>query len=129
MVFSVVLTKARISEMRSFPMDFSPPEGATGNRSQMAPQHGFAPPFTAAKSHSSGVRGYNSMTMPCKRKLLLTERYAEAAHQFSGAVQRLLERVQDKSVFDPISQAAPRAREKCNLACLALDKHRGQHGC
>ena len=64
------------------------------------------------------------MPMPCKRKLLLTERYAEAARSFSGAVQRLLGRVQDNSVFDPINQAAPRAREKCNLACLAHPRMR-----
>ena len=74
------------------------------------------------------VRAKGART-PCNKKLLLAEQYAEAADLFSRAVKRLLLSVHDESAFDPAGQAAHRAREKCNLACLALDTHRGQHGC
>lgn len=65
----------------------------------------------------------------CVRKVRLMEQYADAAHLFSRAVERLLRDGHDTSTFSLGRQAVARAKEKCNVACLALDKHATKHGC
>jgi hypothetical protein len=65
----------------------------------------------------------------CKKKVHLLEQYADAAHLFSRAVERLFRDVHNTSTLSLGRQAVNQAKEKCNLACLALDKHCGTHNC
>ncbi len=65
----------------------------------------------------------------CKKKAELMERYADAAHLFSRAVERLLRDGHNRSTFHLGREAVSRAMEKCNLASVALDKHLGTHNC
>ena len=71
----------------------------------------------------------NTAEMICKKKVRLMEQYADAAHLFSRAVERLLRDGHTTSTFNLGREAVSRAKEKCNLACLALDKHCGTHNC
>lgn len=65
----------------------------------------------------------------CKKKVRLMERYADAAHLFSRAVERLLRYGHTTATFRLGRDAVDRAKENCNSACLALDKHCGTHDC
>jgi hypothetical protein len=65
----------------------------------------------------------------CKKKVRLMEQYADAAHLFSRAVKRLLRDGHNTSKFSVGREAVNRAKEKCNRASLALDKHCGSHSC
>ena len=65
----------------------------------------------------------------CKKKVRLMEQYADAAHLFSRAVERLLRDGHNTSTFSLGREAVDRAKEKCNRACSALDKHCGTHNC
>jgi hypothetical protein len=65
----------------------------------------------------------------CQKKVRLMEHYADAAHLFSRAVERLLRDGHNASTFSLARIAVNRAKEKCALACLALDKHCGMHNC
>ena len=65
----------------------------------------------------------------CKKKVRLMEQYADAAHLFSRAVERLLRDGHNASTFNLGREAVNRANEKCNLAGMALDKHRSTHNC
>ena len=64
----------------------------------------------------------------CKKKVRLMEQYADAAHLFSRAVERLL-RDGHSTTFSLGQEAVQRAKEKCSRACSALDKHCGTHNC
>ena len=57
------------------------------------------------------------------------EHYADAAHLFSRAVERLLRDCHDTSTLSLGRVAVNRTKEKCNRACLELDKHCGTHNC
>jgi hypothetical protein len=57
------------------------------------------------------------------------EQYADAAHLFSRAVERLLRYGHTTATFRLGRDAVDLAREKCNCACLALNKHCGTHKC
>ena len=63
----------------------------------------------------------------CKKKVRLMEQYADAAHLFIRAVERLLRDGHNTSTFSLGREAVDRA--KCNRACSALDKHCGTHNC
>jgi hypothetical protein len=65
----------------------------------------------------------------CKKKARLMEQYAEAAHLFSRAVERLLRDGHSSSSFNSGREAVKRAQEKCKLACVALEKHFTTHNC
>ena len=65
----------------------------------------------------------------CQKKVHLLERYADSAHFFSRAVERLLRDGHNTSTLSLGRQAVSRAKEKCNRACLELDKHCGTHNC
>jgi hypothetical protein len=65
----------------------------------------------------------------CKKKVRLMEQYADAAHLFSRAVERLLRDGQNTSAFSLGRKAVDQAKEKCNRACFVLDKHCDTHNC
>jgi hypothetical protein len=65
----------------------------------------------------------------CKKKTHLMEQYADAAHLFSRAVERLLRDGHNASTFHSGRAAVSRAQENCNVASAALDKHLGTHNC
>jgi hypothetical protein len=65
----------------------------------------------------------------CKKKARLMEQYADAAHLFSRAVERLLRDGHSTSTFSLGREAVNEAKEKCNLAGVALDKHLATHNC
>jgi len=70
-----------------------------------------------------------SVVAICEEKVRLMEKYADAAHLFSRAVERLLRDRHNPTTFDLGRQNVSRAKERCNRACLALDKHCGTHNC
>jgi hypothetical protein len=49
------------------------------------------------------------------------EQYADAAHLFSRAVERLLRDGHNPCTFNLGRETVNGAKEECNLACLALD--------
>lgn len=57
------------------------------------------------------------------------EQYADAAHLFSRSVERLLRDGHNASSFKLGRTAVNQAKERCNLAAAALDKHLGTHNC
>jgi hypothetical protein len=65
----------------------------------------------------------------CKKKVQLMEQYADAAHLYSRAVERLLRDGHNTATFSLGRKAVDQAKEKCNRACLVLDKHCGTHNC
>ena len=67
--------------------------------------------------------------MICPDKVRLVEKYTEAARLFSREVQRMLTRFDSPSAFEAAILKVDIAHDKCNAARLALDTHRGEHGC
>jgi hypothetical protein len=65
----------------------------------------------------------------CKKKVRLMEQYADAAHLFSRAVERLLRDGHNPSTFNSDLEAVKRAQQKCTLAGVALEKHFTTHNC
>lgn len=80
------------------------------------------------------VIGGNISAMPntpeiCKKKIGLMEQYADAAHVLRRSVERMLRDGHSGSAFNSRREAANKAKEKCDLASVALDEHLGTHNC
>ena len=67
--------------------------------------------------------------MLCPTAKVLFENYANAAMEQFQAADALANLVGHCEQFKEAKKHAEQAHEKCNIARLALEEHRAQHGC
>jgi hypothetical protein len=67
--------------------------------------------------------------MLCPTAKVLFENYANAAMEQFEAADTLATLVGQYGQFEEAKKDAERAHEECNIARLASERHRAQHGC